>query len=51
VADFGGDSTHEESGRVREIIVSNNCDLAVGIGSGKVLDTSKASEPKLESDL
>lgn len=43
IVEFAGDSTHEEADRVKEIIIAKDCDLSVGVGGGKVLDTAKAA--------
>lgn len=40
---FGGESTHEEAGRVAEIIRQNGADMCIGIGGGKALDCAKAA--------
>ena len=39
---FGGECTHEEIDRLREIYTKNGCTVTVGVGGGKALDTAKA---------
>ena len=39
---FGGECSKGEVGRLRGLVKTNNCDLIVGMGGGKVIDTAKA---------
>jgi glycerol dehydrogenase len=39
---FGGECSKREVERLRKIVKSNNCDVVVGLGGGKVIDTAKA---------
>jgi glycerol dehydrogenase len=39
---FGGESTHKEIARLREVVKSESCDVIIGLGGGKALDTAKA---------
>jgi glycerol dehydrogenase len=39
---FGGECSDEEVRRLTELATSQGCDVVVGIGGGKVLDTAKA---------
>jgi len=39
---FGGECSKQEVERLREIVKTNNCDVVVGLGGGKVIDTAKA---------
>ncbi|MCP4644813.1 MAG: glycerol dehydrogenase, partial [bacterium] len=41
--DFQGDSTKTEAGRVAGIIKDSGCDVILGVGGGKTLDTAKAA--------
>ena len=41
--DFKGDSTKAEAERVAEIIKTEQAEVAIGVGGGKVLDTAKAA--------
>lgn len=39
---FNGECSKNEIARIREEFKSKNCDVMIGIGGGKILDTSKA---------
>ena len=39
---FNGESTRKEIARISEIAKEENCDCIVGLGGGKVIDTTKA---------
>lgn len=39
---FNGECCRTEIDRLREIVKAQNCDMVIGIGGGKILDTSKA---------
>lgn len=39
---FNGECCKTEINRLREIVKEQNCDMVIGIGGGKILDTSKA---------
>jgi glycerol dehydrogenase len=41
--EFGGDSTKTEVARVAEILKERSCDVVIGVGGGKTLDTAKAA--------
>ncbi len=41
--DFNGDSTRAEAARVAQIARESRCDVIVGVGGGKTLDTAKAA--------
>jgi len=43
VLDFCGESTKDEVQRIAELIKNKGCDLSVGIGGGKTLDTAKGA--------
>jgi len=47
--DFNGDCTRKEVARVVGIIQDTGADIAVGVGGGKVLDTTKAAA--IETDI
>lgn len=38
---FGGECTHKEIDRLRDIYRTNGCSVTVGVGGGKALDTAK----------
>ncbi|WKY48602.1 glycerol dehydrogenase [Eubacteriaceae bacterium ES3] len=40
---FGGECSKVEVGRLQEIVKTNGCDVIVGVGGGKTLDTAKAT--------
>jgi glycerol dehydrogenase len=40
---FAGDSTKAEAKRVAELLKSSGCDVIMGVGGGKTLDTAKAA--------
>jgi len=40
---FNGECSKDEIERVREVIKKNSCDVVVGFGGGKILDTAKAA--------
>jgi glycerol dehydrogenase len=40
---FAGDSTKAEAARVAELLKSSGCDVIMGVGGGKTLDTAKAA--------
>ena len=39
---FGGECSKPETERLRELVKANKCDVIVGMGGGKVMDTAKA---------
>ena len=39
---FGGECSKSEVERLRGVVKANNCDVVVGLGGGKVIDTAKA---------
>jgi len=39
---FGGECSKGEVARLQELVKTNHCDLIVGMGGGKVIDTAKA---------
>ena len=41
-AAFGGECSKSEVERLRDVAKANNCDVIVGLGGGKVIDTAKA---------
>ena len=41
-AAFGGECSKNEVERLREVVKANNCEVIVGLGGGKVIDTAKA---------
>jgi len=40
---FAGETTHAEADRVASIVRENECDVLVGVGGGKCLDTAKGA--------
>lgn len=40
---FAGDSTKKEANRVADLLKSSGCDVIMGVGGGKTLDTAKAA--------
>lgn len=40
---FGGQSSMDEIGRIRKLINENSCNVIVGVGGGRVIDTAKAA--------
>ena len=44
----GGESTLEEAVRISKILSENKCDVIVGVGGGKVLDSAKRAAMELE---
>lgn len=43
---FTGESTWNEVNRIRGLVKENNCDVVVGVGGGKTIDTAKAVADK-----
>lgn len=41
-ANFNGECTSKEIDRLRELVKSEECDIIIGLGGGKALDTAKA---------
>ena len=44
----GGESTLEEALRIATLLRENECDIIVGVGGGKVLDSAKRAAMELE---
>lgn len=49
--EFNGEVTEEEIKRVTEIAKEKNCNVVVGIGGGKTLDTAKAVAKNIEANI
>lgn len=45
----GGESTVEEALRIAEILRENKCEVIVGVGGGKVIDSAKRAAMELET--
>ncbi|MFD1486143.1 iron-containing alcohol dehydrogenase family protein [Lacticaseibacillus baoqingensis] len=39
---FGGECSYEEIARVKQLVQANRCELVIGLGGGKVIDTAKS---------
>ena len=48
---FGGEITREEIGRITDIATRDGCNVVVGIGGGKSIDTAKAVADNIGSPL
>lgn len=48
---FNGECSNNEISRLKEIYQANNCDVVVGLGGGKALDTAKAIVYYVKSPL
>ena len=40
---FAGETTHAEAGRVADVVRAEACDVVIGVGGGKCLDTGKGA--------
>ena len=45
----GGESTLEEAQRIAAVLKENKCDVIVGVGGGKVIDSAKRAAMELEN--